>query len=108
MTPIGGKKKLFSEVLCGKYETRHKLTIKPKDNQSTEEIKWLLKSKIDPINMKIGIRTFKSLKNGNVLIEADSKEEIEVLNSQIQDKYGDQLEINVQKRRNPRLITRSG
>jgi len=54
--------------------------------------------------MKIGIRTFKSLKKGNVLIEADSKEEIEALNSQIRDICGDQLEVNVQKRRNPRLI----
>jgi hypothetical protein len=51
--------------------------VKPKDSQSTDEIKKLLKSKIYPVNMKIGIRTFKSLKNGNVLIEADSKEEIE-------------------------------
>jgi preprotein translocase subunit SecD len=54
--------------------------------------------------MKIGIRTFKSLKNDNVLIEADSKEAIEALNSQIRDICDYQLEINVQKRRNPRLI----
>jgi len=39
--------------------------------------------------MKIGIRTFKSLKNDNVLIETDSKEETEILNSQIHDKCGD-------------------
>jgi hypothetical protein len=78
--------------------------VKPKDNQSAEEIKKLLKTKIDSVNMKIGIRTFKSLKNGNVLIETDSKEEIEILDTQIHDKWGDQLEINVHKRRNPRLI----
>jgi len=102
--PSGDKKKLFSEIVCGKSEERHKLTVKPKENQSSEEIKKLLKSKIDPVNMKIGIRAFKSLKNGNVLIEADSKEEIDLLNSQIHDKCGDQLEINIQKRRNPRLI----
>lgn len=71
------------------------------DIQLTEEIKELLRSKIDPINMKIGIRTFKNLKNGNVLIETDSKEEIEILNYQIHDKCGDQLEISAQKRRNP-------
>jgi len=102
--PTGGKKKLFSEALCGKIEARHKLTVKPRHSHSTDEIKRLIKSKIDPVNMKIGIRTFKSLKNGNVLIEADSKEEIETLNSQIRDICGDQPEINVQKRRNPRLI----
>jgi hypothetical protein len=69
--------------------------VKPNENQSSEEIKKLLKSKVDPVNMKF--RAFKSLNNGNVLIEADSKEEIELLNSQTHDKCGDQLEINKQK-----------
>ena len=78
--------------------------MKPNDNTTVEEIKKLLRTKIDPVNMKIGIRTFKSLKNGNVLVEADSKEEIEILNTQIPGKCGDGLEVNVQKRRNPRLI----
>ena len=96
--------KLFSEVVGSKHEERHKLKIKPKQNQSTEEIKKLLKTKIDPIDMKIGIRTLKRLKNGQVLIEADSKEELEMLNSQLHYKCGSQLEINIQKRRNPRLI----
>jgi len=58
--PTGGKTKLFSEVLCGKIEARHKLTIKPTHTQSTGEIKRMIKSKIDPVNMKIGIRTFRS------------------------------------------------
>ena len=60
--PTGSKKKLFSDDMCGKNEVRHKLTVKPKDNQSTEEIKKLLKSKIDPVKMKTGIRTFKGLR----------------------------------------------
>jgi hypothetical protein len=102
--PSGSKKNPFSKVSSGTNEEQHKLTVKLKDNQSTEEIKKLLKSKIDPVNMKIGIKTFKSLKNGNVLIEAESKEEIETFNSQIRDKCGDQLKISVQKRRNPWLI----
>jgi hypothetical protein len=42
---IGGKK-LFSEVLCGKNEERHKVAVKLKDNQSTEVVKKLLKPKI--------------------------------------------------------------
>jgi len=78
--------------------------VKSKENQSTEEIKKLLKTKIDPVNMKIGIRKFKSLKNGNVLIEADSKKEIERSHSQIRDKCGDKIETYIQKRRTPSLI----
>jgi len=54
--------------------------------------------------MKIGIRTSKGLKDGKALIKADTKNEIELLNSQIRDKCGDQLQTNVQKRRNLRLI----
>jgi len=54
--------------------------------------------------MKIGIGTFKSLKNGNVLIEADSKEVIELLNTQIRDNCGEHVEGNVHKRRDPKLI----
>jgi len=102
--PCCDMKKLYSKIVGGKYEERHKLTLKPKVNQSTDEIKKLLKSKIDPVNMKIGIRALKSLRNGQVLNEADTKEELELLNSQIHDKCGDQLEVNIQKRRNPRLI----
>ena len=82
-TPIGGKKKLFAEIVGRKNEERHKLTLKPKQHQTTEEIKKLLKSKIDPVNIQVGIRSLKSLRNGNVLIEADTKEEIKILNSQI-------------------------
>jgi hypothetical protein len=63
----------------------------------------MLRTKMGPGSMKIGIRTFKSLKNGNNLIEADSKEEIELLNMQMQDKCVDQIETKVQKRIIPRL-----
>jgi hypothetical protein len=71
--------------------------VKRKVNKSTEEVKELLKAEIDPVNMEIGIRTFKSRKNGNFLIEADSKEEIEVLNCQIRNKCSDELETNNEK-----------
>jgi hypothetical protein len=37
------KKKLFSEIVGRKIEERHKLTLKPRGNQMTEEIKKLLK-----------------------------------------------------------------
>jgi len=100
--PVGAKKKQFSEVLSGKNEERQNLTVKPKENQSKEEIKKLLKTKIHPVNMKIGIRTFKSLKNGNVLIEADRKRLRDytlrsVINAVTRFKH-------TQKRRNPRLM----
>ena len=64
----------------------------------------LIKSNIDPTHMKIGIRKFKRLQNGKVLIEADTEEDIQVLKDQITRKCGDKLETHVQKRRKPRMI----
>jgi hypothetical protein len=83
---------------------RQKLTVASKDNHTADAVKKILKTSIDPLHIKIGIRTFKGLKDGKVLIEADTKEDIEKLNSQIRDKRGDRLETNVHKRRNPRII----
>jgi len=81
-----------------------KLTVTVKGNQSPETIKGLLKSKINPTEIKVGINTFKSLKNGKVLIETNSKEEIEVLEKDINAKWEGQLEANIHKFRSPRLV----
>jgi len=35
----GGRRKLFSKVLSGKNAERHRLTVKPNDNKTAEEIK---------------------------------------------------------------------
>jgi adenine-specific DNA methylase len=83
---IAKKKKLqYSEIKKKKNEELHELTLKPKQQQTTEEIKQLLKTHIDPVNIQVAIRSLKCLRNGNVLIEADTKEEIEILNSQIRE-----------------------
>ena len=100
----GGRVKQYAQVLAGKNGTRYKLTVRTKDNQTTETVKKIIKSSIDPTQMKIGIRTFKGLQNGKVLIETDTENDIQALQNQIRDKCGDRLETNVQKRRNPRLI----
>jgi len=102
--PSEGRKELYADVLKGKNVRRYKITVKSRDNQPADAVKEIIKSCIDPVDMKIGIRTFKGLKDGKVLIEADTKDDIEILNTQIRDKCGDRLEANVQKRRNPRII----
>ena len=52
----------------------------------------------------MGITTFKSLKNGKVLIETNSKEEIEALGKVIDVQCGDKLEANIHKLRKLRLV----
>jgi len=53
--------------------------------------------------MKVGLRTFKELKDGRILIEAGSKEEIEKISTSFTEKCGKELEAKVQELRNPRL-----
>ena len=102
--PSEGRRKLYAEALTDKNVTSHKLTVKTKENETTEAVKAILKANIDPTRMKIGIRTFKGLQNGKVLIEGDTEEEITALQDQIRHKCGDKLETQVQRRRKPRMI----
>ena len=63
----------------------------------------MLKSKINPTEIKVGINYLKSLKNVRVEIETSSKEEIEILTTDINEKCGE-LEANVHKLRNHNLV----
>jgi hypothetical protein len=47
----------------------YKLFVKSKNNQSAEYTKTVLKSKLNPSKMKVGISALKTLKNGQLLIE---------------------------------------
>jgi hypothetical protein len=51
--------------------------VKPKLDLSTEEVKTTLLTKVNPTTMKVSIRTLKSLKDGRVLIDAGTMEEID-------------------------------
>lgn len=62
--------------------------VKPKLDLSAEEVKITLRTKVNPTTMKVGIRTLKSLKDGRVLIEAGTMEEINKLKQTIQEKCG--------------------
>jgi hypothetical protein len=45
---------------------RYKLLVKSKNNQSVEYTRALLKSKVDPTQLKVGISALKTLKNGQI------------------------------------------
>ena len=56
-------------------QKRFKLMVKSRLERSTE-VKNVLRTKVNPTEMKVGIKTLKSLKDGRVLIEVGSTEEI--------------------------------
>ena len=104
LTPSGGPRKLYSEVVGESVEKRFKLMVKSRLERSTEEVKNVLRTKVNPTEMKVGIKTLKSLKDGRVLIEAGSTEEINKLSQTIQHKCGGELEVNVPQLRKPRMV----
>jgi hypothetical protein len=80
------------------------MKVKSRSAHPPDTIKQILKTKINPGEINVGVvNTFKAF-NGGVLIEMNSKEEIEVLEKEIQAKCGDKLEAHVHMLRKPRLI----
>ena len=103
--PSDGRRKLFAELLKDETDKRYKITLKAKDNcKSLEQIKLQLKKDINPTDIKVGIKTLKTLRDGRIIIETGSEEEINSLSSAISTKCGEQLEIIKHKLRKSRLI----
>jgi hypothetical protein len=72
-TSVIEKKRLYSESLSGNEQKRaelktFKLTVKSKGRHSIEYMKTLVKTNMNPVEIKIGI-TLKGLRNGRLLIE---------------------------------------
>jgi hypothetical protein len=82
----------------------HKLFVKSKTNQSAEYTKTLLKSKVNPTRLKVGISALKTLKNGQLIIESDRKSELEEVCKKINEVCGKELESYVPTLKNPRII----
>jgi hypothetical protein len=68
LPPGGGTKKPYSEAVNTSTHKRFKILVKSKINLSTEAIKTVVRTNINPTAMKVGVKSFKSLKNGRVLL----------------------------------------
>jgi hypothetical protein len=105
VVPSGVTKLLYSEALgSGKANKLFHLTVKSKGNTTQEEATELLKARINPTEIKVGINKFRVLNNGKIIIGTNTKQEIEALEKEITTKCGGELEATVHKLRKPRLI----
>jgi hypothetical protein len=82
----------------------YKLFVTSKNKQSAEYTRTLLKSKVNPTQMKVGISALKMLKNGQLLIELGTKSELEEVRKKINEVCEDELESYMPTLKNPRLI----
>jgi hypothetical protein len=89
LTCQDSNRKLYSRVVAGCADRKYKLTLRSKVNQPPDIIKKLLKTKVNPTEIKVGITSLKSLRDGRVMIEASSKNEIETLGEKIGEKCGE-------------------
>jgi len=103
----GRTRKRYSDVVADRQGTvpfdkrRYKLFVKSKNNQSVEYTRTLLKSKVDPTQLKVGINALKTLKNGQILIESDNKSDLEEVNKRISEACGEELEGYISTLKNP-------
>jgi len=74
-----------------------------RDNQTAETIKEMMKSQINPAEIKVGIESIRTLRDERVQIETGSIQKAETLENSITDKLGDKIETHIQRPRKPRL-----
>jgi hypothetical protein len=79
------------------------MTIRSRKIHQPEDMKQILKTKISPVEINVGVNTLKSL-NGGVLMETNSIDEIELLGKEIQTKCGEELQAHIHRLRKPRII----
>jgi hypothetical protein len=97
------KYKIYLDVAAGRGK-KFTLTLKTKDNHTPEEIIQILKDKVTPAEIKVGITSLRTLRDGPVLIEAGSKNEIGRIGDKIRAECEETLEVKMQKLRKPRMI----
>ncbi|PSN39865.1 hypothetical protein C0J52_25141 [Blattella germanica] len=65
--------KLYLDAIKDNIEIRYKITVKAKDpSQSSEHVETLLKNNINPTRLKVGIKAFRPLHDGRIVLETGS------------------------------------
>jgi len=96
--------KLYSDIVAGREEKKFTLTLRTKDNHTPEGIIRVLKEKVNPAEIKVGITSLKTLRDGRILIEPGSRTELNLLGDTIREEYAETLVVNMQSLRKPRMI----
>ena len=99
----------WETVLRGGANRRQKgKTLQTNDHFQNQSLrgcnKNIIITSVNPTSMQVGISALKSLRDGRFIMETKSKEDIELLCTNINDKCSQLLEANIQKPRNPRIV----
>lgn len=100
----------FSDVLKAGKEASHDRTpnlptliIKPKVEQNADKTKKDIQSGVNPSQLKVGIKNFKTTKNGSVLIKCATKDDVELVRRAAKNELGDNYTVETSKLKLPRV-----
>lgn len=79
------------------------LLVKTKAEHDHKQVFNEIITKVNPEELKIGVKIAKSTKDGKVFLKCDSSESLEKLKNSIETNLGDKVTLNVPKKLNPRL-----
>lgn len=91
----------YAEVV-GKQD--HVLVVKPRHEKETNEIKGDLKNNINPADLQVGLHIDRNTRNGGVILKCTNVEALNTVKENIKMKMGDEYEIQVPKKLNPKIV----
>lgn len=101
----------YSEILKNakennkpKYKNLPVLIIKPKKNQTSHKTKLEVQNKVNLINAQATIKKVKEIKNGGIIIQSNTAEEIEKIKQISQEKLKENYNVEISKMRHPKLV----
>lgn len=102
-------KQIFAQIVkktkLQEQNTKHVLTITPKDNTtSSAETRKELKSKVNPTDLQVGISRVQNISKGGLLIECDTREEVNKLSKELTNIFSNKMEIKIPEKKKPKLI----
>jgi hypothetical protein len=104
--------KSFAEVLkqnnnntFNNRKSTHVLIVYPKvEDLTSEDLKTKIKTRVNPIELKVGINRINNISKNGVIIECQTKNECEILKNEINNKFSNEIEAKIPTKKNPRVI----
>ena len=96
--------KLYCNVDAARDGKKFTLKLRSKENRTPEGIIRILKEKVNPTEIKVGITSLRTMRDGRVLIETGRKTEINLLGDKIGEVCAETLVVNMHTLRKPRMI----
>ncbi|KAJ8979706.1 hypothetical protein NQ317_000991 [Molorchus minor] len=95
---------LFRKIIEIVKKTSEVLVVKPKQtSQESSKTKQVIEEKINPSSLGVGVSRIKYVKEGGVAISYNRQQDVENISQSIQQQLGEEYEVNIPKKKNPKI-----